>query len=74
MELKNRISSILTKEMDRKGFIKHLAVGALAVIGGGLLLRVLSLNNDRGSERRVPMDAYGDVTYGGARPRTGRAA
>jgi hypothetical protein len=69
MEIKSHLTQLLSTKMDRREFIKNVALGAVALIGGGVLLRLSSSSKGHGSE--APTGAYGDVAYGGGRPRTG---
>ncbi|GAA1199811.1 hypothetical protein GCM10009632_19240 [Mycolicibacterium alvei] len=56
---------ILDKQMDRQDFIKHMAVGAVALVGGGVLIRMGLLGN--GSDRTSRQAGYGDSAYGGSK-------
>jgi hypothetical protein len=62
MSMKQQLNSILSKEMDRKDFLKHLAVGSVAVVGAGWLLRFTTTK----PEQKVSSGGYGDSAYGGA--------
>lgn len=42
MSIKEQINAILNKKMDRKDFLKHVAVGVVAVMGFGAILRAIS--------------------------------
>ncbi len=77
MEIRNQLKSILDKQMDRQDFIKHVAVGAVALVGGGALIRMgLSDNRSGGTSQQVGYgdSAYGGTKQGGEKPRRGRAA
>lgn len=66
MEIKNQLKTILSKRMDRKDFIKHVAFGAVALIGGSFLVRMASLNADGDNASPAPVLAYGKGSaYGG---------
>lgn len=62
MGMKQQLNSILSKEMDRKDFLKHLAVGSVAVVGAGWLLRFTTTK----PEQKVSSGGYGNPAYGGA--------
>lgn len=63
--MKNDLSSLLQKEMDRRDFLKHVGAGLVAMTGAAALVKTL---NDVGSPR--PRAAgYGASVYGG---RSGR--
>jgi hypothetical protein len=62
--MKDELDSLLQKEMDRKGFIKHVAIGFAAITGIAAMLKTL---NGFGNANRSGM-GYGTSTYGGAKP------
>ncbi|MDM2096410.1 hypothetical protein PP348_20260 [Mycobacteroides abscessus] len=52
--------------MDRKDFLKHVAIGSVALIGGGTLLRLTSLGTGADTRSDTPGSAYGTGSvYGG---------
>lgn len=62
--MKDELDSLLQKEMDRKGFIKHVAVGFAAITGVAAILKTLNgFGNNNRSGR-----GYGASVYGGAKP------
>lgn len=63
MEVRNQLKNILDKQMDRQDFIKHVAVGAVALVGGGALIRMSMSNNPSGQASQQV--GYGDSAYGG---------
>ena len=63
MKQKQEIKSLLEKEMDRKEFLMHLGIGALAVVGISSLINNLNRFN---SKPAVQGDGYGSSTYGGS--------
>lgn len=73
-EIQSQFKSLLQKKMDRQGFLKHVAVGAMALIGGGALLRLAVL--DKNSSSRRGGSAYGaeSVYGGGSRAAIGSSA
>ena len=56
------LTNLLTKEMDRRDFLKHVAIGMVAMTGLGALVRTL---NDVGSKKQSV--GYGASAYGGGR-------
>lgn len=74
MEIKKQLNTVLSKKMSRQDFLKHAAMGAVAVVGGGALLHLTSLKPGA-SEANVGSTAnYGDAPYGGSQPRSGGRA
>jgi hypothetical protein len=57
--------------MHRKDFLKHVAIGAVALLGGGVLLRLSASNSGHSGDGRPSTGGYGDITYGGVQPRSG---
>ena len=60
MAIKTQINAILKKKMDRQDFIKHLAIGAVALSGAGTALRLLSQKQNKTAD-----GGYGSSAYGG---------
>lgn len=58
--IKGRINTILQTEMDRKDFLKHIGVAAIAVVGLPSVLKVF----EEQPPKRVASD-YGARSYGG---------
>ena len=58
------LTNLLTKEMDRRDFLKHVAIGMVAMTGIGTLVRTL---NDVGSGAKKQSVGYGASAYGGGR-------
>ncbi|USN96730.1 MAG: hypothetical protein H6797_00825 [Candidatus Nomurabacteria bacterium] len=56
--VKEQINAILHKEMDRKEFLTHIAIGLVALIGLGSILRVLASHRPGG-------EAFNSETFGG---------
>jgi len=65
-QLKENISELLAKEMDRKDFLKHVGVAIIALTGVAGVINVLSgqqrLNNL--GKSNAPQ-GYGSSPYGG---------
>jgi hypothetical protein len=60
------LTNLLSKEMDRRGFLKHVAIGIVALTGMSTILKTM---NDVAPERRSV--GYGASSYGGpTRPRS----
>jgi hypothetical protein len=55
-------TSLLSKEMDRRGFLQHIAIGVVALTGMSTLLKAM---NDLTPQRRTV--GYGTSAYGGAK-------
>lgn len=66
MALKTEFSAILNTKMDRKGFLRHVAIAAVAVTGLSALLRTLApaAKPQTPAAARVS-DGYGSSVYGG---------
>jgi hypothetical protein len=62
MKIKQSVSSILNKQMNRQDFLKHIAIGVVALSGAGAALRLLAPE-----EKAAPPVAkgYGGSAYGG---------
>lgn len=58
------LKSLLDKPMDRKGFLRHVGVGAMMVSGGGMVVR--ALNGNQAPQSRVS-NGYGSSPYGGVK-------
>lgn len=68
MAIKTQVNAILNKKMDRQDFIKHVAVGVVAISGAGTALRLLT------PKQSAPAvgNSYGSSAYGGAsKPKVG---
>lgn len=63
MTLPHHLEDMLDKQMDRKEFLRHLALIGVAVFGGELLVKFLF--RDRFSGLTRSNHAYGAGTYGG---------
>lgn len=62
--LKNELHNLLNKPMDRRGFLKHVGVGVVAMTGAAALVK--SLNDVTGSGSGPARQAgYGASVYGG---------
>ncbi len=65
MVLKTQLQTLLNKKMDRQDFLKHAAVGVIAIASAGTVSRLLSMQ----SQKSASVDlGYGNSAYGGDRP------
>jgi hypothetical protein len=62
MIYKQQVTAILNKKMDRKDFIKNVAIGMVALTGAGAVLRLLAPAQSQQSQT-----GYGGSAYGGSR-------
>jgi len=69
--IKTQLATLLSKEMDRKDFLKHLAAAGFMVAGGGMLLQSvgglnkLSQQNEVAGSKGNGAAGYGASVYGG---------
>ena len=71
--IKKQINQLLQKEMDRKDFLKHVGVAAIAVVGVPAVLKTLGQFGGGSSNQQGSSVGYGASAYGGAAaPRTAR--
>lgn len=69
MKTPQQITHLLNKQMDRRDFLRHLAVGALMVVGGGVIAKSLGLPEKLGFGQEQPSTmtfGYGSSAYGGS--------
>lgn len=62
MAIKTQVSAILNKKMDRQDFLKHVAIGVVALSGAGTALKLLS---PRVKQQSAKSNGYGGSAYGG---------
>lgn len=60
MTLKTQVGAILDKKMDRQDFLKHVAIGVVALSGAGTALKLLSPR----SKAPAKSGGYGGSAYG----------
>lgn len=65
MALKSDVSAILNTKMDRKGFLRHVAIAAIAVTGLSALLRTLAPAAKQQPATAQAPQGYGSSAYGG---------
>jgi hypothetical protein len=58
--MQSNIESLLSKEMDRKEFIKVVAAGLVSVVGLGAIGGLIAPSKSKGST-----NGYGSSAYGG---------
>lgn len=56
-QIKSQLHTLLDKKMDRQDFLKHVAVGLVAISGVGAVLRLFSVEKK---------PAAGELSYGGS--------
>ena len=61
MQIKTSINAISNQKIDRKEFIKHIALGVVILRGAGRALLPLS-----GSQKNPRSAGYGGSAYGGS--------
>jgi hypothetical protein len=62
--MQTNINDLLQKRMDRKDFLKHLAVGALMVTGVATILKTVGTMTNLG--KPAVQTGYGSSAYGGS--------
>jgi len=62
--IKAQVNQLLSKEMDRKDFLKHVGIAAVAVAGVPAVLKALGHMGGGSSSAQQSM-GYGASTYGG---------
>lgn len=70
--MKQQITTLLSKEMDRKDFLKYMAAAGVMAMGGGVILQSLGgfdkLGLDAGRQQasnNAQSYGYGASVYGG---------
>lgn len=63
MAIKPQVASLLNKKMDRADFLKHVAIGVVAISGVAGVLRAIS----GGEQKQDTASSYGGSTYGGTK-------
>lgn len=63
--MKNEVvEKLLQKQMDRKGFLKHVAIGFAALTGIAAVVKTLG---SMGSTETAQAKGYGSSAYGGSK-------
>jgi hypothetical protein len=63
--MNTQINDLLQKRMDRKDFLKHIAIGIAVMTGGATLVKTLA-NQQTSSDKKIAEGGYGASAYGGA--------
>lgn len=64
MAIKSQVDALLNKKMDRGNFIKHVAIGMVALSGIGTALRLLAPQQKQSNSHSAD-SSYGGSAYGG---------
>ena len=56
--VRKNVDNLLKKPMDRRGFLKHVGLGALLVVGLGPILKMLT-SPQKTSNSVTPANGYG---------------
>lgn len=66
--MQSPFNDLLQKEMDRKDFLKHLAVGVVAITGASTIVKTLTpaFSGNNGNSQPVKSMGYGASAYGGS--------
>lgn len=59
-----KFSEITTKEMNRKEFLQNAGIGALVLVGGGLVFKALGVPVGKSKNQSA---GYGSSAYGGTK-------
>ena len=62
MAIKTQVAELLNKKMDRQNFIRHVAIGLVAMTGAGTALRLLAPKQQKAADF-----GYGSSAYGGSK-------
>lgn len=65
MVIKTQLQTLLNKKMDRQDFLKHAAVGVIAIASAGTVSRLLSVQSQKPASTDF---SYGNSAYGGNQP------
>ena len=63
MKIPQSVNALLEKPMDRRDFLKHIAIGRLLASGASSIIRSLGQGSPTG--KRVSAAGYGASVYGG---------
>lgn len=62
MQVKTQFNELLSKKMNRQEFLKHVAIGMVALSGAGAALNLLSTKQ---KQQGSSASGYGGSAYGG---------
>lgn len=68
--MKQELTSLLAKKMDRKDFLKHVGIAIVAVSGVSAIVRTLAPQTPQGNPSATSVSStsgYGSSAYGGAK-------
>lgn len=65
MAIKQDLSTLLTKKMDRKEFLKHVGIWIIAMTGLAAILGSISSESGNKVKTQVGATSYGGSAYGG---------
>jgi hypothetical protein len=65
MIIKKEITAILNKQMDRQDFLKHVAIGMVALTGAGAALKLMAPDEKVRTIVTTVEKGYGGSAYGG---------
>ncbi len=68
MSTNKQIENLLQKRMDRKGFLKHVGIGVLALTGLTSVVKLLQGNQQQQN------GGYGSSVYGGGKSGTNKTS
>lgn len=63
--LKDNLSELLAKEMDRRDFLKHVGIAVVALTGVAGIISALSGQRFAGLGQSSTSNGYGSMPYGG---------
>lgn len=67
MSAKTDFSALLNKKMDRKDFLRNVAIGVVAISGITTLIRAFAPSQSSVSRTAAAPHGYGDSAYGGSK-------
>lgn len=65
MSVKKDFNAILNQKMDRKDFLRNVAIGLVAVTGATTVLRAFTPHSSRRATTAAAPQGYGASAYGG---------
>lgn len=65
MAFKAELGTLLNKKMDRKDFLKHVAIGVVALTGLSAIVRTLAPAPAQNKSVSSAPQGYGSSVYGG---------
>lgn len=72
--MKKEVNALLSKEMDRLTFLKHVAAGFVVLTGASAVVNTLgTMGDNRRVGSAAASDSYGASVYGGSVAQTAAA-